>query len=55
MADYYIVSVNCAPVKNAQDLLAALSRATGTALVEITKPMWLTQQTEIHRLDLSHP
>lgn len=52
LVDDYIVSVNCVPVKNADDLLAALSRATGTALVEITKPTWFPNHREVRRLDV---
>jgi hypothetical protein len=48
----YIVSVNCVKVHTANDLLTALSRVDGTAILVINKPTSLPNQTEIRRLEV---
>jgi membrane-associated protease RseP (regulator of RpoE activity) len=48
----YIVSVNCVKVHTANELVTALSRADGTAILVINKPTSLPNQTEIRRLEV---
>jgi PDZ domain/Outer membrane protein beta-barrel domain len=48
----YIVSVNCVKVHTANELLTALSRVDGTAILAINKPTSLPDQTEIRRLEV---
>ena len=48
----YIVSVNCVTVHTANELVTALSRVDGTAILAINKPTSLPNQTEIRRLEV---
>jgi membrane-associated protease RseP (regulator of RpoE activity) len=48
----YIVSVNCVKVHTANELVTALSRVDGTAILAINKPTSLPDQTEIRRLEV---
>lgn len=48
--DDFIVSVNCIEVHTAAELTTAVGRAASPVLIEVNKPVWLPNRTEVHRL-----